>query len=158
MTTILRVRAPTSNEIEAANRAEACAILIRLGYRVYRPEADCYGEDLIVRDQNGELHSVQLKSRPTVDWKRYGEKKQMLMLFPDPSGGSASGRKWYLVPHNLLYRWMKKEHGHAPKWNDSWSDPTVSKRLGKFLKPFVILESKFRGIIPVFPTRIENRE
>lgn len=32
----------TSNEIEAANRAEAIALLIRAGYRVYRPEADCY--------------------------------------------------------------------------------------------------------------------
>jgi hypothetical protein len=35
----------TANEIEAANRAEATALLIRVGYRVYRPEADCYGED-----------------------------------------------------------------------------------------------------------------
>jgi hypothetical protein len=44
----------TNNEIEAANRAESTALLIRAGYRVYRPEADCYGEDLIVRtpDEN----------------------------------------------------------------------------------------------------------
>jgi hypothetical protein len=33
----------TANEIEAANRAEATAILIRHGYRVYRPEADVSG-------------------------------------------------------------------------------------------------------------------
>ena len=38
----------TSNEVEAANRAEATALLIRADYRVYRPEADCYGEDLVV--------------------------------------------------------------------------------------------------------------
>ena len=37
----------TANEIEAANRAEATAILIRGGYRVYRPEADVSGEDLV---------------------------------------------------------------------------------------------------------------
>ena len=43
----------TSNEIEAANRAEATALLIRAGYRVYRPEADCYGEDLVVRTPSG---------------------------------------------------------------------------------------------------------
>jgi hypothetical protein len=40
----------TSNELEAANRAEATALLIRAGYRVYRPEADGYGEDLGVPD------------------------------------------------------------------------------------------------------------
>ncbi len=59
----------TSNEIEAANRAEATEILIRAGFRVYRPEADCYGEDLILRKPNGELLAVQLKSRWTVDQK-----------------------------------------------------------------------------------------
>jgi phosphoglycolate phosphatase-like HAD superfamily hydrolase len=40
---------PTSNEIEAANRAEVTAILIRAGYRVYRPEADVSGKDLVIR-------------------------------------------------------------------------------------------------------------
>jgi len=30
----------SANEIEASNRAEAAAMLIRAGYRVYRPEAD----------------------------------------------------------------------------------------------------------------------
>jgi hypothetical protein len=42
-----KIKELTANEIEAANRAEATALLIRAGYRVYRPEADCYGEDLI---------------------------------------------------------------------------------------------------------------
>jgi phosphoglycolate phosphatase-like HAD superfamily hydrolase len=48
----------TSNELEAANRAEATALLIRCGYRVYRPEADAYGEDLVVRDPGGHLMAV----------------------------------------------------------------------------------------------------
>lgn len=55
----------SSKEVEAANRAEATALLIRAGYRVYRPEADCYGEDLVVRTPSGGLLPVQLKSRPT---------------------------------------------------------------------------------------------
>jgi phosphoglycolate phosphatase-like HAD superfamily hydrolase len=48
------------NEIEAANRAEATAILIRAGYRVYRPEADVSGEDLVIRtpEAEGELRPV----------------------------------------------------------------------------------------------------
>ncbi len=45
----------TSNEIEAANRAEATAILIRTGFRVYRPEADVSGEDIVIRTPDGEL-------------------------------------------------------------------------------------------------------
>jgi phosphoglycolate phosphatase-like HAD superfamily hydrolase len=56
-----------SNELEAANRAEATALLIRCGYRVYRPEADVEGEDLVVRTPDGDLLAVQLKSRITVD-------------------------------------------------------------------------------------------
>ena len=62
----------TSREIEAANRAEATAILIRAGFRVYRPEADVQGEDLVVREPGGKLSAVQLKGRPTVEWERYG--------------------------------------------------------------------------------------
>lgn len=34
---------------EAANRAEVTALLIRYGYRVYRPEADIEGEVLVLR-------------------------------------------------------------------------------------------------------------
>lgn len=54
-----------SNEVEAANRAEATALLIRAGFRVYRPEADVSGEDLVIRTQDGELRTVQMKGRPT---------------------------------------------------------------------------------------------
>src|SRR5881396_3754081 len=72
---------PTGNEIEAANRAEATALLIRVGYRVYRPEADCYGEDLVLRTPSGKLRAVQLKSRMTVDRHKYGG-TSLWMLFP----------------------------------------------------------------------------
>jgi hypothetical protein len=79
----------TPNEKEAANRAEVTALLIRKGYRVYRPEADCHGEDLILRTPDGELLAVQLKARPEVDWNRYGG-KSLWVLFPDPKGASCS--------------------------------------------------------------------
>jgi hypothetical protein len=62
----------SSNELEAANRAEATALLIRSGYRIYRPEADVHGEDLVLRAPSGGLLPLQLKGRPTVDWPRYG--------------------------------------------------------------------------------------
>lgn len=63
----MSVSALTFNKIEAANRAEVTALLILSGHRVYRPEADGYGEDLIHRTPNGDLRAVQLKGRPTVD-------------------------------------------------------------------------------------------
>src|ERR1700688_566658 len=53
----------TPNEIEAVNRAEATALLIRTGYRLYRPEADCDGEDLILRTPSGEFYPVQCLAR-----------------------------------------------------------------------------------------------
>ncbi len=37
------IKEPTANEIEAANRAEATALLIRSGYRVYRPKLIAMG-------------------------------------------------------------------------------------------------------------------
>jgi hypothetical protein len=125
----------TSNEREAANRAEATALLIRTGFRVYRPEADSYGEDLVVRSPRGGLHVVQLKARPTVDAKRYGGDLSIWMLFPDPAG-SIPGRDWFLVPHSDLYHWVKTKHGNAPGWNDAWSYPGLSQALRLYLEPY----------------------
>ena len=125
----------TPNEREAANRAEVTSLLIPAGYRVYRPEADCYGEDLILRTPNGQLRAVQLKARPEVDWNRYGG-KSLWMLFPDPVG--RGGRKWFLVNHDKFYKWTKERHGRARGWKEAWSYPTVSKDLGRFLDRFTI--------------------
>jgi hypothetical protein len=133
----------TSNEIEAANRAEATAVLIRAGYRVYRPEADVDGEDLIVRCPNGDLRLVQMKGRPTVEWKRYG-KKQIWMLFPDPKG-SKPGRPWFFVEHDRFYDWVKKRHGSTPKWAEAWSYPHVSTELREWLEPFIVRTELDRG-------------
>src|ERR1700737_4434973 len=99
---------PTTNEIEAANRAEATVLLIRAGYRVYRPEADCYGEDLILRTPSGKPRAVQLKSRMTVDRKYLGI--SLWMLFPSTKFSAGVRREWFLVPHDELYKLMKKWH------------------------------------------------
>lgn len=133
----------TSNEIEAANLAEATALLIRAGFRVYRPEADCDGEDLILRENrkpSGKLLVVQLKSRPTVNRKKYGG-RSLWMLFPDPKSNTALDRKWFLVPHDRLYEEMKRWHEHTAKWNETWSEKRVSKKLGLFLKKFTVIPS-----------------
>ncbi|HVB67503.1 MAG TPA: hypothetical protein VNE67_06560 [Acetobacteraceae bacterium] len=126
----------TSNEIEAANRAEATAILIRTGYRVYRPEADVSGEDLVIRALDGELRAAQMKGRPTVDRRRYGG-REIWMLFPDPTGAKP-GRPWFFVKHDELFAWVKNRHEAAPGWNDAWSYPRVGEELRKFLQPFML--------------------
>lgn len=128
----------SSNEIEAANRAEVTALLIRAGYRVYRPEADCYGEDLVLRAPDGKLLPTQLKSCPDVNWKKYG-KRSLWMLFPDPK--SSNPRKWFLVPHDRFYEWAKEKHGRAPKWRDAWHWPYVPKKLGEFVDSINSLSS-----------------
>lgn len=134
----------TPNETEAANRAEATALLIRVGYRVYRPEADCYGEDLILRTPEGELLAAQLKASPDVNWKKYGG-RSLWMLFPDPK--STSPRKWFLVPHDKFYRWAKDKHGHAPRWAEAWHWPYVPKELGQFLDSISSLSSGPKQIL-----------
>ena len=131
----------SSNELEAANRAEATALLIRSFYRVYRPEADVDGEDLILRAPPWptssatacELLRTQLKGRPTVDWPRYGG-KEIRMLFPNPQG--ALGRPWYLMPHDNFFDWVKSRHCGAPRWQDYWSYRTMPQVLAEFLEPF----------------------
>ena len=147
----------TDNEIEAAHRAEATALLIRKCYRVYRPEADCDGEDLILRfpaksDKKqflsgqqfpcGELQAVQLKSRPTVS-RKYEKVQSLWMLFPDPKKSHASGREWFLVPHKDLYEWMEKEHGHTKsmtKEGGGWSCPYIPQNLRSFLDNFIVID------------------
>jgi len=126
----------TSNAIEAAHRAEATAILILAGFRVYRPEADVSGEDLVIRTPGGALRVVQMKSRPTVELSRYSG-RSLWMLFPDPKGPKP-GRPWYLIKHDVLYDWVKKRHGAAKGWKNAWSYPSVSADLRKFLRPFLL--------------------
>lgn len=90
------------------------AVLIRFGYRVYRPEADIEGEDLVICTPGGVLSGVQLKSRPLVDWRRYGG-RELLMLFPSMPYSSVAVRAWFLVPHDPFYGWVKVRHSHTAK-------------------------------------------
>jgi hypothetical protein len=135
----------STNAIEAANRAEVTAILIRAGHQVYRPEADVSGEDLVIRIPEGELRSVQMKARPLVHWKLYGG-KDMWMLFPDPTG-DIPGRPWFFIKHDELFNWFKKLHGTtAPGWvqrhkagKAEWSEKGLTDELRKFLQPKFML-------------------
>lgn len=122
---------------EAANRAEATALLIRCGYRVYRPEADIEGEDLVVRLPTGGLFGVQLKGAPLVDWRRYGG-RGLLMLFPSAAYSPDTPRSWFLLPHDPFFDWVKARHGHAPKWEDHWRYPAISKALAAFLTEYQV--------------------
>jgi hypothetical protein len=131
----------TSNELEAANRAEVAALLIRSGYRVYRPEADVEGEDILLRTPKRLFISVQLKSCLTVNEKKYGERRGIWMLFPNrysTPGPDNPRREWYLVPHEILYARIKKDHGHTKEGAKSWTAPRVSQDLHKFLAEYVI--------------------
>lgn len=122
---------------EAANRAEAIALLIRCGYKVYQPEVDADGEDLVVRTPSGELRAVQLKGRPTVDLKRY-DKGDIWMSFPSAIYTPSSSRVWFLIPHNYLYDWVKGRHGHTRGSSEQWSYPSTSKDLRSFLAEWVL--------------------
>jgi hypothetical protein len=131
-----------SNEIEAANRAEVTALLIRSGYRVYNPEADVSGEDLILRTPSGALIAVQQKGRLFVDNGRYGVAgEDIWMLFPECPYVPNKRRSWYLVPHNILFDWLKGRHGHAAGWNDVWGVRSLSKEQRAFLEKYEVKTS-----------------
>ena len=127
---------------EAANRAEATALLIRCGYRVYRPEADIEGEDLVLRtpsskEVQGELLGVQLKPRIYVDRLRYGG-LQLRMLFPIGPFTPEKPRSWYLVPHDPLFVEVEARHGHTPGWTGRWHSAKPSAALRDFLAAYQI--------------------
>jgi len=121
--------------IEAANRAEATALLMRLGYQVYRPEADVDGEDLVVKTPRGKLRAVQLKSCPVVNRKYSG--KNIWMLFPCDKYQPDAPREWFLIQHDRLFDWMQTAHGHTISLgqNGGWAATYVSKELRAFVKP-----------------------
>jgi hypothetical protein len=127
-------------KIQAANRAEATALLIRCGYAVYRSEADCEGEDLVVRTPAGKLLAVQLKGRPVVDWRRYGT-RDLWMLFPSHPFNLETPRDWYLLPHDHFYTWVESRHGGSPKWASHWTYSTISEALRTFLTDWILISS-----------------
>jgi hypothetical protein len=61
------------------------------------------------------------------------------MLFPGPQTmGTKGGGKWFLVPHDELYEWVRERHQQASKWNEVWSFPRLSRELGVFLADFTV--------------------
>jgi len=80
---------------------------------------------------------AQLKGAPQVDLKRYGPPLKIWMIFPE-SVRPTPGRQWYLVPHDVLFDWAKKRHGHTPKWQNAWRWPNLSQELSLFLEPYLI--------------------
>ena len=123
---------------ESANRGEVTALLIRSGFRVYRPEADVYGEDLVVWSPNSEtFHAVQLKGRPIVDKAKYGG-RNIWMLFPSARYNPSVSRDWFLVPHDEFLSWVAERHTSVAT-TGHWSYPTISKDLAIFLQPYVIV-------------------
>jgi len=122
--------------MEAANRAEASALLIRLGYKVYRPEADDDGEDLILRSPEGGLITVQLKARLHAEWSKYGG-KGIWMLFPSAPWQQEVARDWYLVPHDALHEKLAERHGHTASFRQGrWTSMTPAKWLLEWLAPY----------------------
>jgi hypothetical protein len=122
------------NLTEAANRAEATALLIRHKYNVYRPEADVSGVDLILLTPTNKLIAVQMKSRPTVNKKKYGgADKNIWMLFPDPTGPKP-GRDWFLIKHDALFQWWEQNHGSKIHGERGWHTGRISEKLDKFLR------------------------
>jgi hypothetical protein len=125
---------------EAANRAEVTAILIRLGYGVYRPEFDWNGEDLIVKMSNNKsFRVVQLKSRAFVDEKRYSNKK-IWMLFPSGPFSRSEERTWYLIPHDKLFKYTDERYGHGAGWKKhrNWSYKSLPQETREFLRPWIL--------------------
>lgn len=130
----------SSNLEEAGNRAEATAILIRKGYKVYRPEADDGGEDLVLRTPNGELLAVQLKGRLHVERDKYAA-PAIWMLFPDSPWAADRARDWFLVPHDALFEIMRQRHRHADGFAEGkWTVRSPANEVRAWLSPYCLTQ------------------
>lgn len=133
---MLNVKVKSHQVTEAINLADVTALFLTKGYMLYRPEADVGGIDFLLSTPGQKILKCQLKSRPYVEWNRYGG-KDLFMVFPDDK---TTPRDWYLVPHDTLFLTLKEQHGHAPKWNhpkfgEYWHCPVsldLKKKLSKF--------------------------
>jgi hypothetical protein len=59
------------------------------------------------------------------------------MLFPDLAG-DIPGRRWYLIEHDELFKWIFNRHGASPGWSNAWSYNHLSIDFREFLKPFIV--------------------
>ncbi len=66
---------------------------------MYRPEAEGFGKDLvIIRTPDGELRPVQMKGRPSVEWRRYGGRQ---IWMPAVNLGQSPKTRLSLGPHDF---------------------------------------------------------
>lgn len=60
------------------------------------------------------------------------------MLFPSRRYSPDISRSWFLLPHDPFFAWVKARHSHAPKWDNHWHYPTISKALAAYLAEHVV--------------------
>lgn len=106
--------------IEVLNRNEFLAPFISMGFIPYIPEWDA-GVDFILLRERDEKHGysgdlllkVQLKSRWTVNRKYFG--RDIWIAFPED--GEPHGRRWFLMPHDVMVAHGHMLHGKTASWH-----------------------------------------
>ncbi|MCX7383114.1 MAG: hypothetical protein NT133_17265 [Alphaproteobacteria bacterium] len=127
--------------IEAANRAEVTAILIRSGYRVLSPEADIDGGDMfLMRTSDRVMLVAQLKGRPACHDKYRG--KDIHMLFPAPATAPLR-RDWYLMPHDPLFDFAKGVYKPDKEFKERHWPKMTSELQGCLDKHAIRFQPKF---------------
>ena len=126
-------------EKESYNSAHLMSIMAKWGYlEASKINGDKHGADLLFyRSSDGDVMSIQLKGRVTLDKKYLG--KNLYIAYPVKREGC-----WYVYPHDIVMKqslgsssWFKTKSWEE-KGGYSWRSPP--KWLVKLLEPWKIPE------------------
>lgn len=101
----------TTAFIEAINRTELDAVMLRRGYIPFLPVIDSGIDVVYFREADRDLRFVQAKGRVCIDQKYAGRKIEIAF--------SEDGQ-WYLYPHDDLVEFCKVARLwlHTPSWRE----------------------------------------
>lgn len=110
---------------ESYNFQKVSAVFADYGYTTYRMYDDLNGADFHAVGTKGDVIKVQLKARVSIDMKYLG--KNIWIAFPENG-------KWYLYPHDDIYKEITSHSSGAAKNKarsipkiPGWLDPTMKK-------------------------------
>jgi len=125
---------------EVINRNLLVSELLQHGFNAYLPVYD-RGIDLIaLREADGDVRRIQLKSRWIIDQKYVG--REVWIAFPE-------GGRWYLAPHDHMIQYGE-ELGYCgtKSWIEggAYSCPTLGKPLASLMAGWVLSSSVSQAI------------
>ena len=121
--------------IEAINRTELDAVMLRRGYIPFLPVIDVGIDVIYYREADRKLRFVQAKGRVCIE-KKYND-RQIEIAFSEDG-------QWYLYPHDDLVKFCEANDlwVHTSSWQDkgAYSAENVPPKMREWINQWKIIE------------------